>query len=259
MADRVLAVGCHPDDIEFSAAGVLALLKQRGMEVHMAVLAGGEVGHPTMPPEQIRAVRLEEHRKSAQVIGATAHWAGLHDLEIQYDSAQRRAVTKLIRQVDPLIVLTHPPSDYLVDHEQTHLLVRNACYIASVPNYDCGEPTRPTQRFPYLYYWDAFRGRDILGRPLPMHMIVDVGSQVQAKRAMLACHASQTRWLSHHNKIQDLDAVLMQDARRLGAMVGCEYAEGLMQHLGHGHPTDNILVSMLGDLCHELPGRPAIG
>ncbi len=34
--------------------------------------------------------------------------------------------------------------DYLVDHEETSKLVRNACYIASVPNYDCGVPTTPT-------------------------------------------------------------------------------------------------------------------
>ena len=44
MKDRVLAFGCHPDDIEFMAAGTLALLAERSFEIHMATLTGSEVG-----------------------------------------------------------------------------------------------------------------------------------------------------------------------------------------------------------------------
>lgn len=61
--DRVLAFGCHPDDVEYFAAGTLALLAEKGYEIHVAVLAGGEVGHPTMKPQEIRERRLVEGTK----------------------------------------------------------------------------------------------------------------------------------------------------------------------------------------------------
>ena len=31
MTDRVLAFGCHPDDVEFMSSGTLALLAERGL------------------------------------------------------------------------------------------------------------------------------------------------------------------------------------------------------------------------------------
>ena len=151
--ERVLAFGCHPDDIEFSAAGTLALLAQRGYEIHLATMAGGEVGSPDLRPQDIRARRLQEAAASAAVLGARYHYAGGHDLEIQYCQAQRRQAVRVLREVDPQIVLTHPPTDYLIDHEETHRLVRNAAFIAS------GQA-------------------DIFGRPLPMHFGVDVTSDL---------------------------------------------------------------------------------
>ena len=41
--ERVLAFGCHPDDVEFQCAGTLALLAERGYEVHIATMGGGEL------------------------------------------------------------------------------------------------------------------------------------------------------------------------------------------------------------------------
>jgi LmbE family N-acetylglucosaminyl deacetylase len=78
--DRVLAFGCHPDDVEDFAAGTLALLAEKGYEIHVAVVAGGEVGHPTMKPQEIRERRLAESAQAAAVLGGKFHYAGGHDL-----------------------------------------------------------------------------------------------------------------------------------------------------------------------------------
>ena len=145
--------------------------------------------------------------------------------------------------------------DYLIDHEETSRLVRNACYIASVPNYDCGAPTTPTKRFPYLYYWNASGLRDIFGRPLPLHMSVDVSSVMETKKQMLGCHKSQFEWLQYHNDWDDFAAIMLKFARLEGKRINVDYAEGFIQHLGSGHPTDNLLKAILGDRCVELPGR----
>ena len=250
--ERILAFGCHPDDVEYWAAGTLALLAERGYEIHMAVMAGGEMGHPTLKPQDIRERRLAENAASAAILGGTSHYAGGHDLEVRYDAECCRMATRIIREIDPWIVLTGPPMDYLVDHEETSKLVRNACYIASVPNYDCGVPTTLTKRCPYIYYWNAMGMHDIFGRPLPLQMSVDISSVIETKKKMLGCHASQFEWLQFHNKFDDFAAVMTKFSSEMGKRTGVPYAEGFIQHLGNGHPTDNVLKTILGDLCVEF-------
>ena len=253
--DRVLAFGCHPDDVEWQAGGTLALLAGHGCEIHVADMAGGEVGHYSSNSQEIRQRRLRENAEAAAKIGGRFHYAGGHDLEVQYDLEYRRRAVRVMREVDPLIVLAPPPMDYLIDHEETSRLVRNAAYIASVPHFDCGVPTTPTSRIPYLYYWNASGQCDIFGRPLPLHFAVDVTSVFAIKREMLACHESQREWLSYHNKMADYLLNMENDARAQGRLIGVDFAEGFIQHLGFGHPQDNLLKTILGNLCVELPGR----
>ncbi len=66
-----------------------------------------------------------------------------------------------------------------------------------MPLFDCGVPTTPTKRFPYLYYWNAINLTDIFGRPLPMRIGVDVSGVMDVKETMLKCHASQRDWLQY--------------------------------------------------------------
>ena len=249
MRDRVLAFGCHPDDVEIMAAGTLALLAEQGYEVHIATMTGGEVGSPTLSREAIHQVRLKEAAAAAAVLSGHYHYAGGCDLEVEYNEVYRRAVTKIVREVDPLILLAPPPMDYLADHEQTSLLVRNAAYIASVPLYDCGTAAPPTKRFPYLYYWNAVGLRDIFGRPLPLHYVVDISSVMGTKEKMLACHASQRDWLAAHNGIDSYIQTMKDMSQEHGRLVGLSYGEGFIQHLGHGHRQDNVLKQILGKLC----------
>jgi LmbE family N-acetylglucosaminyl deacetylase len=248
--ERVLAFGCHPDDVEFMAAGTLALLAERGYEIHIATMTGGEVGSPTLTSEEIHARRLKEAEASAKVIGGRYHYAGGCDLEVDYSPEYRRMATRVVREVDPLIVFTNPPMDYLADHEQTSLLVRNAAYIASVPLYECG--ARATHRIPHLYYWNASNLTDIFGRALPVHFGVDVGSVIETKEKMLACHESQREWLAYHNKWDAYIEQMKDWTRKQGRLMGREWGECFIQHRGANHPSDNILAEILGDLCVAL-------
>jgi LmbE family N-acetylglucosaminyl deacetylase len=251
MKDRVLAFGCHPDDIEFMAAGTLALLAMQGYEIHMATMTGGEVGSPSLTCAEIKKIRLAEAARGAAVLDAKFHYAEGCDLEVEYNSTYRKNVARIVREIDPLIVLTHAPMDYMIDHEETSRLVRNACYIASIPLYDCGASTPHTRRFPYLYYWNAMGLSDIFGRPLPIGFGVDVGSVMETKKTMLACHVSQSDWLMAHNKFSYIDIMADQTLKQ-GQLIGREYGECFIQHLGNGHPKDNILKKLLGDLCVTL-------
>jgi N-acetylglucosamine malate deacetylase 1 len=249
---RVLAFGCHPDDIEFMCAGTLALLARSGHEIHMAVMAGGEMGSTQLPPQEIRAKRLAEAAESAKVIGATFHYAGGYDIEVEYNHEYRQRAVRVVREAQPDVILTNPPMDYLIDHEETSHLVRNAAFIGTVPNYDCGVPTTPTKKIPHLYYWNAVGLTDIFGRALPVTCYVDVSSAMETKRRMLACHASQREWLKFVNGWDEYMDVMERTTAGQGKSAGLAMAEGFIQHVGNGHPTDNLLKSILGDKCREI-------
>ena len=44
MGNRVLALGAHPDDVEFMCSGTLKLLGEKGCEIMIGVVADGEEG-----------------------------------------------------------------------------------------------------------------------------------------------------------------------------------------------------------------------
>jgi LmbE family N-acetylglucosaminyl deacetylase len=249
---RILAFGCHPDDVEFICAGTLALLAQRGCEIHIAIMAGGDVGSPTLPRAEIRNLRLKEAQAAADVIGARFHFAGGEDLEVTYDDAYRRRAVRVMRAVNPTIVFTHPPMDYLIDHEETSRLVRNAAFIGPGPNYDCGEPSRPTSKIPHLYYWNAIGLRDIFGRPLPLTCAVDIAAVIETKVRMLTSHASQREWLRVIMKCDEYVDLMRRMAAAEGRAAGCALAEGFILHRGEGHPQDNVLKQLLCEACIEL-------
>lgn len=250
--NRVLAFGCHPDDIEFMAAGTLALLADRGWEIHLATMAGGEVGSPTATTQQIRARRLQEAAASARILNGTYHFAGGHDLEIEFNRSYRQKAVRVLREANPDVVLTCPPMDYILDHEITSQLVRNAAFIASVPLYDCGVPLEPTKKIPHLYYWNASGLTDIFGRSLPLHFGIDVGSVIEVKERMLRCHESQDEWLRYINKIDSYIENMIERTKSQGKLIGRSFGECFIQHVGNGHPQDNILNAVLADFFVKI-------
>ena len=248
---RILAFGSHPDDVEFMCAGTLALLARRGHEIHIACMAGGEMGSTSLPPEAIREKRLREAAAACAVIGATFHFAGGYDIEIEYNSEYRRRAVRVVREADPHVVFAPPPSDYLPDHEETSKLVRNAAFVAPVPNYDAGSGGRPASRIPHLYYWNAVGLADIFGRSLPLTCAVDISATLRIKTRMLRCHASQREWLRYISGFDQYTRTMQDMAREEGKRAGFKAAEGFIQHVGSGHPRDNILKRLLGPLCRE--------
>src|SRR5262245_51661138 len=106
---RVLAVGAHPDDIEFLCAGTLAKYAQRGDKVTMAISTNGEVGSSTLSNDEIAKVREQEARASAAIIGAELVWLGYRD-EFLYDNEETRLrYIDLVRECRPDVIITHDP------------------------------------------------------------------------------------------------------------------------------------------------------
>ena len=241
---RVLAVHAHPDDLEIQCGGTLVRLRGAGCEVVMVTLTAGDLGSADRSREGIVAVRRREAAASAALVGAAYECLGLGDLTITHDDPTRRAVCAAVRRARPGLVLTAPPVDYMSDHEITSRLVRDACFAASVPLYDCGEP--PTDAVPHLYYCDPVGHAGPLGEPWAPGVVVDISDQIDRKLELLACHASQRDWLHRQHGVDEyLESTRRWSAER-GALVGAAYGEGFRQHLGHPHPGSDLLAELLG-------------
>ena len=80
-----IAIGAHPDDIEFYMAGTLLMLKQKGYEIHYLNLASGNCGSVQYNAATTRSIRNTEARAAAKILGAQFHPSLTEDLEIIYN------------------------------------------------------------------------------------------------------------------------------------------------------------------------------
>ncbi|MEZ6049539.1 MAG: PIG-L family deacetylase [Planctomycetaceae bacterium] len=244
---RILAIHAHPDDIEILCAGTLIRLKEAGCEIHLRTMTAGDCGSAELSAEHISRKRLDEAQAAADLLGAPYDCLHFFDLQIVHDNDGRRRVTEAIRQVDPDIVITAPPVDYMSDHEMTSRLVRDACFNAPIPNYETEteSPASPTNKIPHLYFVDPVGGIDYYGHAVEPEFVVNVTEQFGLKQQMLACHESQRAWLrKQHGMDEYLDASRRWSESR-GAKVGALYGEGFRQYKGHPYPEDNLLLDVL--------------
>src|SRR5439155_17105083 len=115
----------------------------------------------------ISRVRREEARKAAALLGGAYHCLEERDMRVFYGEPALEKVVRLFREVRPRIVISHSPSDYLLDHEVTSTLAWAAAFDAPMRNIyaDRGHPPA-LEAIPHLYYADPIEGKDALGRPI---------------------------------------------------------------------------------------------
>jgi len=246
---RVLALFAHPDDAEFLCAGTLFLLADRGAVIHLATLTAGDCGSTILPSAEISRVRLKEGQRASALLGAQFTSLKEKDLLVLYDRPTLRKVMELVRGVDPSLVFTHSPSDYMLDHEITSRLCQTACFGAMAPNFRTAarNPAKPLRAIPHLYYAQPAGCTDILGKEVMPSLCVNIGSSLENKERMLSCHESQQAWLKSQQGMTGPIDNMRKMAAWTGALVGFEWAEGFRQHLGQGFPSDDKLRDLLGD------------
>jgi LmbE family N-acetylglucosaminyl deacetylase len=244
MTEKVLGIFAHPDDAEFVCAGTLSLLHEAGWEIHVATMAPGDKGTARHTREEISRIRMAEASRAAALIGGEYHCLGFEDAYILYDRESINRTTALIRSIRPALVFTSSPADYMADHEITSAIVQTACFCCGIKNMNI--PEEIFEPVPFLYYCDPMEGKDKFGNPVNPTMFVDISGHIQVKERMLACHESQRGWLMTHHKMDEYILSMKRFSGQRGKEIGTAYAEGFRQHLGHGHPQDNILKEILG-------------
>jgi LmbE family N-acetylglucosaminyl deacetylase len=172
--------------------------------------------------DEIAAVRQRESERAAKIIQAEFFLIGVDDLEIRATPETIRALAEVVRRVKPDVILTHSPNDYMEDHRACLQLAEEASFNATVPLYRT--ETEKHGKLCPIYCMDTLAG--IGFEPTEY---VDITATFAIKRAMLACHESQVKWLAAHDNV-DIDGLMEAMSRFRGAQAGVPYAEGFRPH-----------------------------
>jgi LmbE family N-acetylglucosaminyl deacetylase len=225
---RVLAIGAHPDDIEFGCGATLAKWSDAGAEVHLCICTDGSKGtwDSGANLRALVATREEEQRDAAKILGAAGvHFLGRIDGELTNDLATRAAACAVIREVEPDVVLGHDPwRAYRLhpDHRAAGLLTVGAIVAARDPHFFPEQGLSPHRPAHLLLF-----------EPARIDHLERVHDQVDRKADALLAHRSQ--WRSTM-AIDDADrhaadqrsafvAGLHEEARTAGLRAGVRAAE----------------------------------
>ncbi len=160
---NILAIGAHPDDIEFGCGGTLIKYADRGHRVFLLIMTEGSQGGEN-------STRAGEQKKSREVIGAKhIFWGGFEDTYLAADKEMISCIEKVLIEVDPVFIFCHFPEDTHQDHR--HLCQATMSATRNMRNVLFYEgPT--TQKF-------------------TPHVFVDINETIDRKVEALKAHSSQ--------------------------------------------------------------------
>jgi LmbE family N-acetylglucosaminyl deacetylase len=183
---RALAIGAHPDDVEFGCGATLAKWAAAGATVTLLVLTDGSKGtwHRDADLAELVATRRREQQEAAAVLGlAAVECLDLADGELGSGLAERARVCEAIRRLRPDVVLGHDPwKRYRLhpDHRHAGWLTLDGAVAARDHHFF------PEQRLP------AHRpDRILLFEAEEVDHIEPVDRHVDTKIRALLCHRSQ--------------------------------------------------------------------
>lgn len=189
---RVLAVGAHPDDLELLCGGTVAKMVARGDEVMMLHATDGAGGAMDQAEQaSLVARRNQEAKNSAAIAGAQHATTNLPDGGVHDSDEARLAMTRVIAEFAPDLVLTHHPLDYHADHRAVSHLVFSSSFAAANPL--LATTRGHTFGVPALYYFDTLNGSGITPTEY-----VDITAFMDTKVDMLRCHESQLSFMQEN-------------------------------------------------------------
>jgi LmbE family N-acetylglucosaminyl deacetylase len=212
---RVLAIGAHPDDVEYFAGATVAALRDAGASVVLLVCTDGSRGGRGL--EDAASVRRAEQQNAAAALGLDEWiWLAYRDGELQSGDPLRADLVRQVRRARPDLVLAHDPRTLWTlvgeiaqpghsDHRAAGQATLDAIYPRAVsPNFhpeqlggdDGVKPWYPRE----VWLFDT-------AQP---DLRVDATGRFARKEASLLAHASQ----------EEAVGGLVAAARRLGAHWG---------------------------------------
>lgn len=160
---KVLALGAHPDDIEFGCGATLLRYARAGHDVYMYIATSGELGGS---PE----IRRREQEEAAAFIGARkVFWGEYQDCRLPVMTELVAGVEKVIRMIEPDYIFVHNIEDTHQDHRSLASATTSATRY--IPNFLFYEGPTTVNFAPNVY--------------------VDVEGVLEDKLQLLKTHTSQ--------------------------------------------------------------------
>lgn len=222
----VLAVGAHPDDMDFGAGGTLATFAAMGAEIHYLQLTDGGSGSSdhSVNREQVRDIRKEEQQHACDILGGKGvEFLDYCDGCLTNNLELKTAIVKTIRRLQPDVVITMDPtmvySDvYGIINHPDHRAAGQAVLDAVYPL------ARDHLSLPELYatgYKPHKVSTVLLINFDRSNYNVDVSEQIQTRIKVTEAHVSQNG--------ANMATTLVDMARQKGDEYGCEYAESFIR------------------------------
>ena len=225
---KVLAIGAHPDDIDFCAGGTIALFAAQGADVRYLQITDGSCGSnkPNMSCKQVAAMRRKEQKAACQIIGGSGvKFLNHHDGTLEVTMKLKSQICEVIRDFQPDVVITMDPTMVYSaeqgiinhpDHRATGQAVLDSVYPLA----------RDHLSLPRLFK----RGLKphkvdtvLLINFNEQNYYVDIGDTFETKIAATQAHKSQIP------DEQAMNAMFKSWAERAGKQSGYHYAESFVR------------------------------
>ena len=192
----ILAVGAHPDDIDFSASGTIALWIKKGAAAYYLICTNGNKGSddPKMTPQKLAKIRRAEQVSAAKILGVKAvFFLDYEDGELENNIYLKEKIARVIREIKPNIVFTTDP---------TMIYSKRRGYINHPDHRACGQATLdaiyPLARDRLSFFHHTKEGLEphkveevYLTNFDERDTLVDITSTMELKLKALKAHTSQ--------------------------------------------------------------------
>lgn len=195
---KILALGCHPDDIEFGCGGTLSKYAAAGHEVYMMVMTEGHAGGDN-------SLRRREQQEAAEIIGCRdLYWGDYEDTNLPLDRQLIESLEEVIERIEPAFIFVH----YGEDTHQDHRVLSQATVTA----------TRYTRN---VLFYEGPTTQNFIPT-----VFVAISEVIDRKIAALRAHASQVE----KTNIGDLNIVELVEAAAhfRGTQARIKHAEGFV-------------------------------
>jgi LmbE family N-acetylglucosaminyl deacetylase len=191
----ILVVAAHPDDIDFGAAGSVAVWTDKGIDVQYCIVTDGDAGgfDPAVPRSEIPRIRREEQTNAAKTVGVTElHFLGYPDGKLAPSIELRRDISRVIRQVRPDRMLAPSP-----ERNMTRLFASHPDHLAAGEASICA--VYPDARNPWAHP-ELLQDEGLEPHTVPelwimaassANVYVDTTEHLERKITALLCHVSQ--------------------------------------------------------------------
>ncbi len=241
----VVAVAAHPDDLEITCGGTLALLVRQGYRVAMIDLTDGE---PT--PRGTPEIRAREAEAARQVLGVPLRiGVGLPNRLLMDSPENRFALATWFRRLRPQIVIAMAGRTPAAspDHYQAQLLIEAARFYSQLTKWDDRFAGTAPYRVPHLVYAPVPGDAEI--RHWHTTFVVDISDTFEQKLQAVRCYQSQL----DEARFERMRHFLSSYNGFLGSRCGFRYGElfALPQPLG----TIDLFRTVLGGQA-PIPPTP---